>query len=72
MGLDSGLTMTNTARLYEIKELQRKVWRGGGNLPMASVIIGLKIVLYRRFPMGYQSLSGMIKRGRNSKTTLLL
>lgn len=28
---------------------------------MASVIIGLKIVLYRRFPMGYQSLSGMIK-----------
>lgn len=30
MGLDSGLTMTNTARLYEIKELQRKVWRGGG------------------------------------------
>lgn len=30
-------------------------------MPMASVIIGLKIVLYRRFPMGYQSLSGMIK-----------
>lgn len=28
---------------------------------MASVIIGLKTVLYRRFPMGYQSLSGMIK-----------
>lgn len=52
--------MTNTARLYEIKELQRKK-SGGGNLPMASVIIGLKIVLYRRFPMGYQSLSGMIK-----------
>lgn len=58
-------------RLYEIKRAPKKSLVGG-NLPMASVIIGLKIVLYRRFPMGYQSLSGMIKGGRNSKTTLLL
>lgn len=36
-------------KLVETKELQRKVWGGGGgkkNLTMASVIIGLKIVFY--------------------------
>lgn len=59
MGLDSGLTMTNTQDCMKLKSSKEK--SGGGNLPMASVIIGLKIVLYRRFPMGYQNLSGMIK-----------
>lgn len=70
MGLDSGLTMTNTARLYEIKELQRKVW--WGEFANGFSDYRAENCSLQKVPYGVSELIWNDKRGRNSKTTLLL
>lgn len=70
MGLDSGLTMTNTQDCMKLKSSKEK--SGGEEFANGFSDYRAENCSLQKVPYGLSELIWNDKRGRNSKTTLLL